>query len=111
MPKSMITIDLLRKYRIGEFAIFDLSTAFLGVLILSPLLSWLFRKLGWEIPKVSWIFWTLPIGILAHSIIGRKTPMTTEFFDPRGHYILKILILTLLIIGAKGVKRIGKSIA
>jgi hypothetical protein len=104
----MITIDLLRKYRIGEFAIFDLSVAFLGVLILSPFLSWIFRKLGWRIPIWSWILWTLPIGIITHTIIGRKTPMTTEFFDPIGHYILKILILALLVIGAKGVKRISK---
>jgi hypothetical protein len=101
----MITIDFLRQFRIAGFAIFDLSTAFLGILILSPILSWLFRKLGVEIPKRSWIFWTLPIGIITHLIIGRKTPMTTEFFDQSGHYILKIIIIALLILGIRGVKR------
>jgi hypothetical protein len=101
----MITIDFLRQFRIAGFAIFDLATAFLGILILSPILSWLFRKLGVEIPKRSWIFWTLPIGIITHLIIGRKTPMTTEFFDPGGHYILKIVIIGLLILGMRGIRR------
>lgn len=101
----MITIDFLRQFRIAGFAIFDLSTAFLGILILSPILSWLFRKLGVEIPKRSWIFWTLPIGIITHLIIGRKTPMTMQFIDPSGHYVLKIFILVLLILGMMGVKR------
>lgn len=105
----MITIDFLRQFRIAGFAIFDLSTAFLGILILSPILSWLFRKIGLEIPKRSWIFWTLPIGIITHLIIGRKTPMTTQFFDPNGHYVLKLVILALLILGMMGVKRRKKT--
>lgn len=107
----MITIDFLRQFRIAGFAIFDLSVAFLGILILSPLLSWLFRKLGVEIPKRSWIFWTLPIGIITHLIIGRKTPMTTDFIDLSGHYVLKIFVLVLLILGMMGVKRRKKSIS
>jgi hypothetical protein len=101
----MITIDFLRQFRIGGFAIFDLSTAFLGILLLSPVLSWIFRKVGLEIPKKSWIFWTLPIGILTHLLIGRKTPMTVEFFDPSGHYVLKAAIVGLLILGTRGIRR------
>jgi hypothetical protein len=105
----MITIDFLRQFRILGFAIFDLSVAFLGILILSPILSWLFRKLGVEIPKKSWIFWTLPIGIITHLLIGRKTPMTMQFIDPSGHYVLKVFIVALLILGIIGVKRRKKT--
>ena len=101
----MITIDFLRQFRMAGIAVFDLLVAFLGILLLSPVLSWLFRKLGVEIPKLSWIFWTLPIGIVTHLIIGRKTPMTMEFIDPSGHYVLKIFIIILLILGMMGVKR------
>jgi len=101
----MITIDFLRQFRILGFAIFDLSVAFLGILILSPVLSWFGRKLGLEIPKRSWLLWALPIGIITHLIIGRKTPMTMQFIDPSGHYVLKIFIIVLLILGIMGVKK------
>jgi len=104
----MINISFLRSFRIEGFAIFDFATAFLGMLILSPLLRWLFRKIGLEIPIRSWFFFTLPIGILTHILIGRKTPMTVDFLDPSGHYVVKVIILGLFILGLTGIKRIKK---
>ncbi len=35
----MDTLTLLRQYRIGPFAIFDTVLSYVGILILSPLLS------------------------------------------------------------------------
>ena len=102
----MLSIDFLRQYRIGEFAIFDLAVAFLGVFLLSLILSKLFRKLGLEIPKKSWVLWTLPIGILAHLLVGRITPLTRDFLDLNGHYLSKAVIIGLIIWGAWGVKRV-----
>lgn len=104
----MITIDFLRQFRVGGFAIFDFATAFLGMLALSPLLTWLFRKVGIAIPKRNWIFLTLPIGIVVHLLIGRKTPITQEFLDLGSHYLLKAIILILFILGLTGIKRIKK---
>lgn len=104
----MTTIELLRQFHLGEYAIFDLATAFIGILILSPLLSWLFRKIRINVPILSWIFLTLPIGIIAHLLIGRITPMTRYFIDLHGHYILKIFILALLVLGLKGIKMVNK---
>jgi hypothetical protein len=104
----MINIEYLRQFRVEGFAIFDFATAFLGIYILSFPLSWLFRKIGLEIPKKSWLLLTLPIGIITHTLIGRKTPMTVEFFDPSGHYLLKAIILGLLILGLTSIKRIKK---
>lgn len=104
----MTTIELLRQFRLGEYAIFDLATAFIGMLILSPFLSWLFRKIRINVPILSWIFLTLPIGIFAHILIGKITPMTKYFIDLHGHYILKIFILGLLVLGLKGIKMINK---
>jgi hypothetical protein len=103
----MISIEFLRQFRIGEYAIFDFSVAFLGVYLLSPLLSWLFRKLRIDIPKRSWIFLTIPIGISTHLISGKMTPLTKNFFDPHGHYILKLLVLVLLVFGIKGIRVIN----
>lgn len=99
-------IDFLRQFRVGGFALFDFTTAFLGVFLLAPLLSKLFRKLGLEIPKLSWLFFTLPIGIIVHILIGKRTPLTEEFLDPSGHYLSKVIILVLFVLGIMGIKKI-----
>lgn len=105
----MNTIDFLRQFRIGEYAIFDLVASFLGIYLLSPLLSKIFRKVRLEIPKKNWLFLTLPIGILTHILVGKITPMTRDFLDLQGNYILKIIIIGLLILGIKGIKIIKKT--
>lgn len=100
----MIPIEFLRQFRFGGYAIFDFAVAFLGIYLLSPLLSKIFLKLRIDIPKQNWLFLTLPISIFAHLLVGKITPMTKDFIDIHNHYILKILILSLLIFGIKGVK-------
>ncbi len=100
----MITIEYLRQFRIGEYAVFDIVISFLGIYLLSPLLSKLFLKFRIEIPKRNWLFLTLPIGILVHLLTGNMTLMTKDFMDIHSHYVLKILILVLLILGIKGIK-------
>ena len=105
----MTTIDLLRQYRLGGYAIFDFALSFLVVYLLSPLLSKLFRKIRVDIPKRSWLFFTLPFSISIHLLTGNLTPMTINFIDMNGHYILKILIIVLSILGLKGIKIIKKT--
>ncbi len=100
----MISIELLRQYRMGGFAVFDLSLAFLGMGLLSPLLSRLLKFIKIEIPKKNWLFLTLPIGLLIHLLIGQKTLMTTNFLDVSSNYALKILIISCLILGYRGIK-------
>jgi len=104
----MISIEFLRQFRIGEYAIFDLTTAFVGVYLASFLLSKLFRKIRVDIPKISWVLLTLPIGVATHLIIGRITPMVKNFLDIHGHYVLKVVIIGLLILGLRGIKIIKK---
>lgn len=102
----MISIEYLRSFRLGEYAIFDLASSFLGVLILSPFLIRLFRLIHLEIPLSSWMLFTIPIGIFTHIITSNHTPMTKYFLDPSGHYILKIFIIALLIVGLRGISLI-----
>lgn len=99
-----MTIEYLRSFRIFEYAIFDLTVSFLGIFLLSPLLTRLFRLFHLEIPLLSWMYLTLPIGILTHIIINNHTKMTQNFLDLNGHYILKIFILSLFFLGLKGIK-------
>ncbi|MEI7512485.1 MAG: hypothetical protein WCK01_03430 [Candidatus Uhrbacteria bacterium] len=101
----MTTIEYLRQYKVGEYALFDFAASFLGMLILAPLLSWLCKKAGIIVPKKNWVIFTLPLSIIAHVLVGKITPMTRDFLDPSGHYILKIVIVACLIFSFVGLKR------
>ncbi len=105
MLLSMNTIDYLRTFRLGGYAIFDFIASFLGMFLVAPLLSWLCKKAGIIVPKQNWIILTLPISILVHILFGTMTPLTKQFLDPNGHYIVKIIIITCCIFGALGLKR------
>ncbi|MFZ2199816.1 MAG: hypothetical protein WAV40_03435, partial [Microgenomates group bacterium] len=100
----MLNIEYLRTFKIGEYAIFDLSISFLGVYLLSPLLTRFFKIFKLSIPLSSWMYLTLPLSILAHIATGKYTPMTKYFLDPSGHYFLKIFIIILLLLGLKLIK-------
>lgn len=105
----MFSITYLRQFRIGEYAIFDFAVSFLAVYLLAPLLSKLFLKLRINIPKYNWLILTVPISILVHLLVGKITPMTKNFLDLNGHYILKIVIIGLLVLGLRGIKIVKKS--
>jgi hypothetical protein len=105
----MTTIEVLRQFRIGGYAIFDFTLSFFGIYLLSPLLSKIFRKLRIDIPKQNWLFLTLSISVFVHLLTGNLTPMTKNFVDYTGHYFLKILIIGLSILGIRGSKIIKKT--
>jgi hypothetical protein len=100
----MSTIEFLRQFKIGEYAVFDFAASFLGIYLLSPLLSKMFLKIRVDVPKRNWLFLTLPISVLAHLAVGEITPMTRDIIDLNGHYILKAIMLGLLFFGVKGIK-------
>jgi len=100
----MITLELIRQFRLGGYAIFDFAVAFLGVYLLSSFLSKIFLKFRIAIPKQNWLFLTLPISVFVHLAIGKITPLTKGFLDPNGSWVLKLVILGLFILGIKGIK-------
>jgi hypothetical protein len=104
----MIPIEFLRQFRVGGYAIFDFAAVFLGFYLLAPLLSKIFRKIRLDISRRSWLFLALPIGILTHLAFGKMTPMTRDFIDLSGHYLLKIIILILLFFGIKNIRIVKK---
>lgn len=101
----MNPIEYLRQFRIGSYAIFDFSLAFVGMLLAAPLLSWLFKKIGVLVPMRNWVILTLPISVLVHILIGNITPFTKNFLDPSGHYLIKLIIVGCCIFGVLGIKR------
>jgi len=102
----MNLFEALRQFRILDLAIFDFVLAFGGVYLLAPILSKLFLKLGLDIPKLSWMLFVPFIGIIAHLLVGRGTPLTHDFLDISGHYLEKILILGPFFIGLKFIKSV-----
>jgi len=100
----MLPIEFFRQFRFGGYAIFDFAVAFLGIYLLSPLLSKIFKKFNLDIPKQNWLFLTLPIGIFIHLLVGKITPLTQNFIDTHDHYIIKAIILGLLIPGIRNIK-------
>lgn len=102
----MMTIEYLRSFRIGEYAVFDLTIAFLGIFLVSPILSKLFLYLHLDIPKKNWLFLTLPLSILIHLLVGQNTKMVQNFFMISDHYLLKLLIIGLVILGVQNIHRI-----
>lgn len=104
----MSTIEYLRSFKLGEYAIFDLASSFLGIYLLAPLLSKIFRYVKLDIPKLNWLYFTIPLSIVFHILVGNYTPMTKYFIDPSGHYLLKIFISGLFILGVRNIKVIKK---
>lgn len=104
----MNIIETLRQFKIFEYAIFDFVVSFLGIYLASSWLSKIFLKMGIYVPKNNWLYLTLPFSILVHLVVGNITPMTRDFINLQGNYLLKILIIILLFLGLKGIKRVKK---
>jgi hypothetical protein len=100
----MNIITYLRQWRFEGYALFDLALSFLGMWLLSSLLTKIFRIIHVQVPVRNWIILTLPISIIAHLLVGQHTPMVRNFLNPNGHWILKIVILLCLIFGLWGVR-------
>ncbi len=102
-----MSIETLRQFRVLDYALFDLALAVLGMWLVSPILSWLFKKINITIPKKSWVIWAIPLGFIAHLLTQTNTLMTERLLDPSGHYILKAVVIVLTLLGFRGVKKVG----
>lgn len=100
----MITIEYMRSFKLGPYAIFDLTVSVVAVYMLAPLLSRVFRLVHLDIPQISWLFFTLPISVMVHILVGQDTALTKFFLDPTDYFFLKFFIIGLLILGIKGIK-------
>ncbi len=98
----MIDINILRSFRISGFAVFDLVVSYLGMYLLAPLLTIVFRKIGIEVTRVQWMYLMLPISVIVHLLIGQRTHLTDQLLDLNGGYISKIVILLMVYKGIKG---------
>lgn len=97
-------LELVRQFKIGPFAVFDTTLAYLGVFLLSPLLTRLTKKAHLRISKAEWLWLVLPVSVITHLIFGQETPLTKMVIDPNGYYLVKFVILFMLFMGVKNIR-------
>ncbi|MBP9702901.1 hypothetical protein KBD69_04390 [Candidatus Woesebacteria bacterium] len=97
----MITIEYLRSFRIGEFAFFDFSLAYVGVYLLVPTLNKIILPTKRQLSHFQWVLLVLPLSIIFHLIFGSMTPLTRLAIDPSAGYGLKAILLFMLYFGLK----------
>ncbi len=99
----MFSIEYLRQFKIGPFAIFDTVSAYLGILLLAPILAWLFSKVNLKIPVVSWIWFTMPLSVLFHVLFRQSTPVVKILTIPNQpqFYIVLLVILFMVYMGLR----------
>jgi hypothetical protein len=102
-------IAYLRQFRLGPFTIFDTGTAYLGVLLLSPVLTKLFSFIHLSIPRSSWLWLTLPISVLTHLALHQNTPLMKILSDPNTFpfYLAILILLVMTYFGLKNIKIIN----
>ena len=104
----MISIEYLRQFRIGPFAIFDTAASYVAALILSPVLTWLVSKLHLKIPAISWLLFTLPLAVIFHILFQKSTPLMKILANP-GQFQFYIALLILLAMTYMGFRKISKN--
>lgn len=96
-----MTLEYLRSFRIGDFAIFDFAVAYLGVYLLVPILNKIIKATGRQLTRFQWLLLVLPLSIVFHLATNTLTPLTKLVIDPSAGYGLKVLLLIMLYLGLK----------
>ena len=101
----MITIEYLRSFRIGEFAVFDFTLAYIGVYLLVLILNKIILPTKRQLSRFQWVLLVLPLSIIFHLIFGFMTPLTKLAIDPGSGYGLKAILILMLYFGLKNNKK------
>lgn len=101
----MNIITYLRQFRLFGFAIFDFTAAYVGIFLLSPVLTKLAKRLRLNLTTRHWLRLTLPIGVLVHLIFKIQTPLVEEVLDLHGHYLIKVILLVMIFMGLKDIRK------
>ncbi len=99
-------VTMLREYRIGPFTIFDTVLAYLGILIISPLLIKLFSLVRLKITLASWLWLTMPLSVIFHLVFSQDTPLIKVLLNSNNSYIALAVLLFMTFMGLKDIRRI-----
>jgi hypothetical protein len=86
----MTTIENLRSYRLGPFAIFDFAATFLGMYLISLLAKNYVapRRLLWG---------AIPLGVITHEIVGARTPLNRLVLGPETNLLAQAVVGLMLV--------------
>jgi hypothetical protein len=100
----MISLETLRQLRIGPFSFFDTATAYFGILLIAPLLTKLFSKIGLYINRIQWLWLTLPIAVLFHLLLRLNTPLIKMLMHFPSGIFIAIVLIVMLYLGLKDIR-------
>lgn len=86
---SISILEYLRSFRIGGFAVFDFVMALLGMYLVAPYLG---------ISRNTALLLSVPLGIVAHEIVGIRTPFN-KFVIESNDCVSKIVVTLLVVFG------------
>lgn len=101
----MDTLQFLRQFRIGPFAIFDTVISYIGIYLLAPMLTKFVQKFGLNISRTGWLWLMFPLSVIFHFIFRQQTPFMKLLVNPESYYIGPIILLCMLYMGLKDSKR------
>jgi hypothetical protein len=100
----VIDIVYLRQFRIGPYAIFDFVVSYLGIYIVTPVLSAVCSKIHLNISRSGWMWLTLPISVVFHLVFHQQTPFMKALINPDHYYSEALVILFMVYMGIKNVQ-------
>ena len=87
----MNLLSQLRLFKIGPFAVFDTAISFIGIYLLAPLLSKIFRFMRLDIPLISWLWFVMPLSVVFHLVFAQQTPLMQLLSSSNGYVAIGVL--------------------
>lgn len=100
-------ISILRQFKIGSFAVFDIVAAYLGVFLLAPFLTKLTLLAKVSVPRVSWMWFTLPLSVVFHLAVNQNTPFMKIILD-NTKIGARLVLLAMLYMGCRQIRIVSK---
>jgi hypothetical protein len=88
----MNTIEKLRSFRVGPFAVFDFAATYIAAWYLAPRLDWYLRR-----EQVMWL--AVPTGIVIHKLFKIDTPLNRMVLGPETNRIAQVVVALMLVKG------------
>ena len=81
----MSTIDYLRSFRVGPFAVFDFAASFVAAYVIG---EYMFPN-----QTMALLWGVIPLSILAHVLAGKMTPLARMVMEPNAYWVPKLIVL------------------
>lgn len=88
----MNTIEKLRSFRVGPFAVFDFAMSFLAAWYAAPYLDWYVRR-----EQLMWL--VIPTALLVHKVLKINTPLNSMVFGPDTNRLAQAMVALMLFKG------------